>query len=191
MIPLTVHTQTGNLISPRDACCQGIQCSSIWPICIYVFPGDPVLAICLLSLLLLVPNWGILASDGEGAIGTTFSAGPDFPRQFLAHDFTTPVLLHMPYGKLPTVLQLRIYGASEVFTALWQPCWMICFMMELWWVTSEVSMWDAETQLSLFLSLRWVLARLGAHRTELAHTWSCKAWICSRKRESIVDHSQI
>lgn len=69
-----------------------------------------------------MPNWGILAYDGEGASGATFPARPDFPRQFLAYDFTTPVLLPLPYGKLPTVLQPIIYGASEVFTALWQPC---------------------------------------------------------------------
>lgn len=42
---------------------------------------------------------------------------PEFPRQFLAHGLATPVLLLLPYGKLPTVLQHRIYRASEVFTA--------------------------------------------------------------------------
>lgn len=63
-----------------------------------------------------MPHLGILACDGEGA------SAPDFPRQFLAHGFTTPVLLALPYGSLPTELQLRIYGASEGFTALWQPC---------------------------------------------------------------------
>lgn len=123
MIALTFHTLTGNLIAPRDACCQGIQ--MLWALHQFVFMSSQgsclrnVFAQLALCQCLIGAFWTVMA---RVPAAPPCQAWPEFPRQFLAHGFATPVLLPLPYGKLPTVLQHRIYGAREVFTALWQPC---------------------------------------------------------------------
>lgn len=73
IIALTFHIQTANLISPRNACCQGIQMLRTLHQFVLRLPRGAVLAVCLLSLFFLN---GHLACDGEGASSTTLSTLP-------------------------------------------------------------------------------------------------------------------
>lgn len=120
-------------------------------------PGEPTYCCICSACLLLVPNWGIWARGRDGATGSCLGALASFPGTC-----ELIILSHLPCS---SCLMEKSPGytysqASEVFRALWQLPWLICFMVEFSWMISEGNATDAEcqqlgaeTQISDFLSL--------------------------------------